>query len=117
MKVYAVMDPLEDDNGPVALYATRELAEASIAQDRERLLRQWSGRVDRAGTPIPRQGYKDGKGGIVPQIHGHPGSFEDWLMSQGERWIEEWDVITEADSGSDSGSGRPEGGSDRAQEG
>ena len=100
MKVYAVMDPIEDWEGPVAIYATRELAEAAIAEDVERLRRQWFGRVDLAGKPIPRQGYKDGKGGIIPQVHEHPGSFDDWLRSQGQRWIDEWDVIEGPPSGS-----------------
>ena len=93
MKVYAVMDVLEDCDGPVALYATRELAEAAVGSEHDRLRRQWQREADRAGQPIPRQGYKDGHGGIIPQVLGHPGPFEDWLRGRGARWVEELEVI------------------------
>jgi hypothetical protein len=97
MKIYAVMDPLEDCDGPVALYATRELAQASINSLLERLLKEWRQEEQRAGQPIPRQGVKtrlaDGSVAVVPQTYDHPGSFDEWCARHGHRWIDELEVI------------------------
>lgn len=94
MKVYAVMAG-DDEEYLVHLFATRELAEGYLGKDRESLRRQYDRLVDKAGRVIPRRGYKDGKGGIIPQREPHPGSFEAWCRGQGTGWIEEMDLLTE----------------------
>ena len=100
MKVYAVMDDGNEAPVIVAVYATRELAEAALGAEHELWRRAWQREVDRAGQPIPRVGYRlrTGEGPnagttTVPQREEHPGTFEDWFRNRGGQWIEEWEVI------------------------
>lgn len=100
MKVYAVVRDDQDGHEYTEhLFSSRELAERFLGAEHEKLRRQYDRLVERAGSPIPRVGYRvkndDGSKSIIPQREEHPGSFEDWLRSQDKGWIEERDVLTE----------------------
>lgn len=87
MKVYVVIGG-ED---VLAVCATRDLAERHLDAG---LRQQYERDLAIAGVPLVRQGYKDGKGGIIPQVSPHPGTFEEWSARKGFSpvYIEEHDV-------------------------
>jgi hypothetical protein len=95
VKVYVVLagDEPFGQEWIEGVFATRALAEAHLGLEVERARPEWQKLVDKAGSPIPRQGYKDGRGGIIPQRHEHPGDFNRYLMLGAGRRIEEWEVV------------------------
>ena len=98
MKVYAVIRDDQDGHDYTEhLFTSRELAEEFLGAEHAELRRQYDRLVERAGSPVPRVGYRvttdDGSKIVVPQFEGHPGSFEDWLRAQDKGWIEECEML------------------------
>lgn len=96
MKVYVVWTD-EHEVTMVDLFATRELAEASIEKDTKALRRRWEAQQRLAGTERTDEAYfqerqADGTMIRVKKRHKPPPPWEDYLRMHDKPWIEEYEV-------------------------